>query len=116
MILKEFKEYANSLNVFKIGYTKIKCKNSLKTKLDNIIILAIEMDRDIFESKPGEKVKNLNKAFYEKFRKITEKLSKYLVANGFETEIAYPNEQLVDLPLLGEKSGIGAGNESSNIN
>lgn len=108
MLLKEFEEYANSLNIFKIGYTKVETKNSLEINFNNIIILAIEMDIAIVEAKPGTKAKNLNKAFYEKFRKITEKLSNYIIDNGFETQIAYPNEQLINLPFLGEKSGIGA--------
>ena len=107
MILKEFEEYANRLNIFKVAYTNIKTKNNLKIKFNNVIVLAIEMDMEILESKPGEKAKNLNKAFYEKFRKITEELSKYLLNNGIESQIAYPNEQLINLPFLGEKSGIG---------
>jgi epoxyqueuosine reductase QueG len=107
MILKEFEEYANSLNIFKVAYTNIKTKNNLKIKFNNVIVLAIEMDMEILESKPGEKAKNLNNAFYEKFRKITEELTKYLLNNGIESQIAYPNEQLINLPFLGEKSGIG---------
>ncbi|MDR3063294.1 MAG: metalloregulator ArsR/SmtB family transcription factor [Methanobrevibacter sp.] len=103
---KSFEERAKDLDIFKIGYTKIENITNELT-YENVIILAIEMDERIIKTNPGELAKNLNKEFYAKFSKITENLSEYLEIKGFKTEIAYPNEKLLDLPPLGQKAGLG---------
>ncbi|MGL6298210.1 MAG: hypothetical protein ACRC1M_03475, partial [Methanobacteriaceae archaeon] len=108
MKIKEFEKYAKDLNIFKIAYTKIDSeKINPNLKFNNAIILAIEMDDNIITTKPSEKAKNLNKAFYEKFRITAEKISDYLINQGFQTQIAYPNEILIDLTVLAEKAGMG---------
>lgn len=105
---KSFENYAKSLGIFKIAYTKIDSElQENEIDHENVIILAIEMDNDIIDAELGEKAKILNKEFYEKFRKITEKIAEYLNNQGFKTQIAFPNEILVDLAILGEKAGIG---------
>ena len=65
------------------------------------------MDDNIIKTNPGIKAKNLNKKFYDKFRKITEELSEHIETTGFKTQIAYPNEKLLDLPFLASKAGMG---------
>jgi len=65
------------------------------------------MDENIIKAPLGEKAKKLNKAFYANFRKITEELSQYLKKRGFKTQIAYPNEILLDLPYFAQKTGMG---------
>ena len=105
---KSFEKKTQNSNIFKVGYTKIETKsNNNEIHYENLIILAIEMDENIIKTPPSERAKDLNKAFYEKFRKITENLSQYLEIRGFKTQIAYPNEQLLDLPSLGQKAGLG---------
>lgn len=105
---KAFENKAKDLGIFKVGYTKIEIKNiNQEIIYENVIILAIEMDEKIIKTSPGEVAKNLNKKFYDKFRKITEGLSEYLKAEGFKTQIAYPNEKFLDLPFLGQKAGLG---------
>jgi len=105
--LKVFENKAKDLDIFKVGYTKIEKTNDSETIYENLIVLAIEIDENIIKTSPGEKAKNLNKSFYTKFRKITEDLSEYLNLSGFKTQIAYPNENLIDLSLLGQKAGLG---------
>jgi epoxyqueuosine reductase QueG len=108
MILDAFEDYTRSLDIFKVGYTEIAIENmKSEIKFSNIIILAIEMDEEIIKTEPSELAKDLNKSFYAKFRTITEKIAEYLVNRGFETQIAYPNEILIDLPFLAEKAGLG---------
>lgn len=106
--LKNFEKKAKDLDIFQIGYTKLESK-SIDSEInhENVIILAIEMDEKIIKTSPGEIAKNLNKGFYDKFRNITEDLAEYLEINGFKTQIAYPNEILMDLPLLAQKAGLG---------
>ena len=105
---KTFESNAKKLDIFRVGYTKIETKNNnQEINHENIIILAIEIDENIIKTPSSEKAKNLNKKFYHKFRKITENLSQDLEAKGFETQIAYPNEQLLDLPHLAQKAGLG---------
>jgi len=105
---KSFEKKAKNSDIFKVGYTKIETKNiNQEITHENVIILAIEMDENIIKTPPSERAKNLNKAFYDKFRKITENLSKHLEITGFKTQIAHPNEQLLDLPSLGQKAGLG---------
>ncbi|MCL2688128.1 MAG: hypothetical protein FWE58_06290 [Methanobrevibacter sp.] len=105
---KNFENKAKDLDIFKVGYTKIETKKAnSEIRYENIIILAIEMDENIIKTPPSEKAKNLNKEFYGKFRKVTEDLSEYLETRGFKTQIAYPNEKLLDLPHLTQKAGLG---------
>ena len=105
---KAFEDKSKDLGIFKIGYTKIETKNiNQEIIYKNVIILAIEMDERIIKTSPGELAKNLNKNFYDKFRKITESLSEYLKTKGLKTQIVYPNEKLLDLPFLGQKAGLG---------
>ena len=105
--LEDFEDYAKTLDIFKVTYTKIEVDDNPEIKYENVIILAIEMDENIIKTGPSKRAKELNKLFYEKFRKITEKLSEYLENNGVKTQIAYPNERFLDLPYLGQKAGLG---------
>jgi len=105
---KAFEDKAKDLGIFKVGYTRIEYKNSNPEIIhESVIILAIEMDENIIKTTPGERAKNLNKIFYDKFRKITGDLSEYIKNTGFKTQIAYPNEKLLDLPFLAQKAGLG---------
>lgn len=105
---KSFEDKAKDLDIFKVGYTKLEAKGiNDEITHENVIILAIEMDENIIKTSPGEKAKNLNKRFYDKFRKITEESSEYIKIAGFKTQIAYPNEKLLDLPFLAQKAGLG---------
>jgi len=105
---KTFEDKTKDLDIFKVGYTKIETKNINNEIIhENVIILAIEMDENIIKTSPGERAKNLNKKFYDKFRKVTEDVSEYIKIAGFKTQIAYPNEDLLDLPFLAQKAGMG---------
>jgi len=105
---KAFEDRTKDLDIFKVGYTKIETKNINNEIIhENVIVLAIEMDENIIKTSPGEKAKNLNKKFYDKFRKITKDLSGHIEIAGFKTQIAHPNEDLLDLPFLAQKAGLG---------
>jgi len=106
---KVFEDKTKDLDIFKVGYTKIETKNINNNEIihENVIILAIEMDEKIIKTPPGEEAKNLNKKFYNKFRKITKDISKHIEIAGFKTQIAHPNEDLLDLSFLAQKAGLG---------
>ncbi len=109
-LLKNFENKAKKLNIKSIGYTKInleKINREKSFKYSNAIVLTIEINEEIINKSPGKKAKELNSALYKKFKKITYELSDYLINNGFKTEIAIPNEKGIDLPFLGQKSGLG---------
>jgi len=65
------------------------------------------MGKEIIEATPGSEAKKLNDSAYEKFGKISYKLSDYLRENGYATEVAHPYGGIVKFSLLGQKAGLG---------
>ncbi|MGL4670001.1 MAG: hypothetical protein ACRCVG_05340 [Methanobacteriaceae archaeon] len=106
--IEDFEKLAKKLDVIKIGYYQIDSEffnNNLKHR--NIIILILKMNEDIIELGPSKKAKELNKNLYSEIRQKLDILSEFLNKKSLETEIAYPNEKLIDLSYLAQEAGLG---------
>ncbi|MGB9977756.1 4Fe-4S binding protein [Methanobacterium sp.] len=108
--IKEFENYAHLLGIKIIGYTLLTSDLMIEDKFiqyPNTIVLAMKMDKEVINATPGAEAKKLNDLLYEKFGKLTYKLSDYLRENGFATEVAHPDSGLVNFSPLAEKAGLG---------
>lgn len=110
-LLKSFEKLAKDLNIIKIGYYQLEPHEILisnfNLKYTSVIVFILEMNEKIIKLGPSKKAKQLNKDLYTEIREKVEILSKFLNENKFKTKIAYPNEKLINLPYLAQKTGLG---------
>jgi len=110
VFINNFENYAHSIGIKDIGYAHITPELLIRDKFiqyPNAIVLTMEMGKEIIEATPGSEAKKLNDSAYEKFGKISYKLSDYLRENGYATEVAHPYGGIVKFSLLGQKAGLG---------
>ncbi len=108
--LADFKEYAKTLGIDDIGFTKIPRELIFKERAicyDNAIILIKEMDKDAISKAPS--IKTLKSVFetYDTLGILTNKLTNYLRENNFYAQASHPLGGLVLYPPLAQKSGLG---------
>ncbi|MEN6573066.1 4Fe-4S binding protein, partial [Methanobacterium aggregans] len=108
--IKEFEDLAHSKGVKSIGYTQLTPELLIKDKFiqyPNVIVLTMEMSKELIETPPGDKTQELNDAHYAKLGNLTYELSDYLRQNGYATEVAHPYGGVVKFSALGQKAGLG---------
>ncbi|WP_409200458.1 hypothetical protein [Methanobrevibacter sp. DSM 116169] len=106
--LKKLEDKAKDLGVIDIGYGKVPKNitiNNSNLKFFNTIVLTMPIGMDIINA--GFNAQKLNNKLYEKFGNATYDISDDLRDNGFETQVAHPKEDLLDLAILAEEAGIG---------
>ncbi|MBZ9570364.1 4Fe-4S dicluster domain-containing protein [Methanobrevibacter sp. TMH8] len=108
--LNKVKEMSKSLDIGIIAFGKIpkeEMKENKKLKYSNAIVFTMKIGKKIINEPPSVFAQELNDLVYDKFGKSLYILSDYLRENGFETQVAHPHQNLLDLGKLGETSGIG---------
>ncbi|MCS5422849.1 MULTISPECIES: 4Fe-4S binding protein [Psychrilyobacter] len=108
--IKELEEYAKSLGVASIGYTKVPRKYIFKDfaiMYDNAIVFTLEMDKDIIETAPSYSTGVMVHKTYNKLGKISMKIAEFLRKNGCDVHAAHPLMGQTLYPALGELAGLG---------
>lgn len=109
--INDLEDFAFSLNIVNIGYVnniKNYFLNNLEFNYKSAIVISIEMDQIILDTGAGEIAQKHNDNLYKRFGNYTYEISDYLRKHGYETTVAHPREDIIDLSKLGEKVGLGA--------
>ena len=108
--LNDFKEYAKTLGVKQIGFTKIPQKLIFKERAicyDNTIVLIMEMDKVAISKAPSIETFKIVFETYDTLGIVTNKLTDYLRKNNFYAQASHPLGGLVLYPPLAKKAGLG---------
>lgn len=108
--LIDFKEYAKSLGVMHIGFTKIPRELIFKERAisyDNAIVLIMEMDKVSISKAPSLETFKTVFETYDTLGIVTNKLTDYLRKNNFYAQASHPLGGLVLYPPLAKKAGLG---------
>lgn len=107
--IKKFENYAESMGINSLGYTKVPAKLIFKGNAilyDNAIVLTKEIDKkEVDNELSGKVVTDLK--LYNKLGKITNELADYLRENGFGVHASHPAIGSVTYPTLAQYAGIG---------
>lgn len=109
--LHEFEEYAKSLGVDKIGYTKLTPELILENQellYDNMIVLIKEMDKNLIAIAPHKKTMGMIMKTYFQMGKQVNKLSTFLRKKGFSVHAGPALAGLSLYPVLGQRTNLGA--------
>lgn len=106
---QEFEETAHSMGIVDIGYTRIDPEiiEEKGITYPNAMVFTFKMDNELIKTAPGDKAQDLNEEMYAKLGKITYELSDFIRSHGFATQVAHPHENLIGLPELAQKAGLG---------
>jgi Pyruvate/2-oxoacid:ferredoxin oxidoreductase delta subunit len=108
--LEEFETYANQLGVFSLGYTKLPTNMIFREKgvlHDNVIVLAMEMNREKMELAPSFPTELMIMQTYDALGIISNKLTEFLREKGFSIHAGHPLGGVTLYPPLAEKAGLG---------
>ncbi|MCG2829129.1 4Fe-4S binding protein [Methanothermobacter sp. K4] len=107
--IARLEEYARSLGIRNIGYTRLTPDVILAgdPPYMNAVVLTVEMDDDAVLTPPGREARETNDRLYEKLADLTFRVADYLRINGYGAVAIHPMSGLIDLPLLGQNAGIG---------
>lgn len=108
--ITHFKEYAFSLGIKDIGFTKIKTSYIFKNKAvlyPNVIIFSKEMNRKIIETAPSLAGGKHVFQTYALLGDIANKLTEYLRKNGFGAQAGPALGGLSIYPVLAQDAGLG---------
>ncbi|PWI47833.1 [Fe-S]-binding protein [Candidatus Heimdallarchaeota archaeon B3_Heim] len=108
--LQRFEEYAKSLNVASVGYTKLPSKLIFKEKAvlnNNAIVLTMEMDREKIEQAPSDKTATMIMKTYDELGKASNKLTEFIREHGYSAQAGHPLGGLVLYPPLAESADLG---------
>ncbi|MHA1978149.1 MAG: 4Fe-4S dicluster domain-containing protein [Candidatus Hodarchaeales archaeon] len=108
--LQQFEDYAKSLNVASVGYTRLPKKLIFKEKAvihDNVIVLSMEMDKEKIERAPSGKTAAMIMQTYNNLGKASNKLTDFLRKHGYSAQAGHPLGGLVLYPPLAESANLG---------
>lgn len=108
--LKYLENQARDLDITDIGYAKIPdhvFENNESLKYSNAIVFLMPMGMDIINTDPSLEAKKLNDKLYSKFGRATYEISDKLREKDFQTQVAHPKEDLIDLTRLAQEAGLG---------
>ena len=109
--LRELEEYAKSIGVDKIGYTKLTPELILENQellYDNMIIIIKEMDKDLMELAPHKKTMLMIMKTYYQMGKQANKIAKFLREKGFSVHAGPALAGLSIYPVLAQRADLGA--------
>ncbi len=108
--LLELEDYAKSLKISGIGYTKVPRDYIFESKavaFENAIVLAMNMNNEKINTAPSKKaLKNIWKT-YDKLGVASNKVARYLRKKGFASHASHPLGGIALYPRLAEKAGLG---------
>lgn len=108
--LQEFENYAKSIGITAIGYTKVKPEYIFKDKaitFDNAIVLLMEMDKEDIMKAPHRDTLIMVMKTYNTLGKITDKLTTYLRANNYAAQAVHPRGGTILTPPLAVDANLG---------
>ena len=108
--IEQFENYAGSIGINNIGYTKVPSNLIFKDKsilFDNAIILIMEMDKKAVDAAPSPETQEMSNVTYDELGKKTNQLASFLRKNGFGAHASHPAGGIVMYPHLAQKAGLG---------
>ena len=108
--INNFEKYAHSLGIKDLGYAQITPDLLVRDKFiqyPNVIVVTMEMAKEIIEATTGPEAHKLNESAYIKLGDISYKLSDYLREHDYATEVAHPYGGVVKFSKLGQEAGLG---------
>ncbi|MHA2175373.1 MAG: 4Fe-4S dicluster domain-containing protein [Candidatus Hodarchaeales archaeon] len=108
--LSELEVYANKLGVFALGYTKLPTNLIFRERgvlHDNVIVLAMEMDKEKMELAPSFPTEIMIMQTYDALGIVSNKLTTFLRKKGFSAQAGHPLGGITLYPPLAEKAGLG---------
>lgn len=108
--LKELENYAFSLNICSIGYTKVPEKLIFQNKAiiyNNAIVLAMKMDNKKINKAPSKTtIKNIWET-YDNLGKAANEIANFLRSKGYSAQASHPLGGIVLYPPLAQLAGMG---------
>ena len=107
---QQFEEYARSLNVGIIGFTKLPREAVFASKAvlyENVIVLIMEMDADRMDKAPSWTTQRMVMKTYYQLGRITTDLVDKLRLDGYAAQAGHPLNGLALYPLLAQQAGLG---------
>ena len=108
--LHEFEEYAKSIGVDKIGYTKLTPELILENQellYSNVIVIIKEMNKNLIAIAPHKKTMAMIMKTYFQMGKQVNKLSKFLRKKGFSVHAGPALGGLSVYPVLAQRADLG---------
>ena len=106
----EFEEYAYSLGVGKFGYTKLTPNLVFKEStvlFPNIIVLMLEMDKDIIQTVPSFEAFKMIMGTYKELNKAANKLTEFLREHNFGAQAGPALGGVANYVVLARNAGLG---------
>jgi NAD-dependent dihydropyrimidine dehydrogenase PreA subunit len=108
--LQEFEDYAYSLGIGAIGYTKLPREAVFRDKavlFDRVIVVAMEMDKNKIDAAPSAETMHMVMDTYYGLGRAVNSLVDYLRRNGYAVQGGHPMGGQALYPLMAEKAGMG---------
>ncbi|MFX1394203.1 MAG: hypothetical protein ACFFAH_11565 [Promethearchaeota archaeon] len=108
--LEEFEKFAYDLGIGKIGYTEITPNLVYKgcfVLFPNVIVLAIEMDKDKIKKAPSFETYTMIINTYKKLNKITNILTKFLREHNYSAQAGPALGGVANYVVLAQNAGLG---------
>lgn len=109
--LRELEEYAKSIGVDKVGYTKLTPELILENQellYDNMIVLIKEMDKNLMDLAPHKKTMLMIMKTYYQMGKQANKIAKFLREKGYSVHAGPALAGLSIYPVLAQRANLGA--------
>lgn len=109
--LRELEDYAKSIGVDKIGYTKLTPELILESQellYDNMIVFIKEMDKELIDLAPHKKTMVMIHKTYFQMGKQANKLAKFLRKKGYSVQAGPALAGLSIYPVLAQRANLGA--------
>jgi hypothetical protein len=106
----EFEEYAYSLGVGKVGYAKLTSNLVFKDStvlFPNVIVLMLEMDKDIIQTIPSFEAFKMIMNTYKQLNKATNKLSSFLREHNFGAQAGPALGGVANYVVLARNANLG---------
>lgn len=108
--INEFEEYAYSLGIGKVGYAKLTPNLVFKDStvlFPNVIVLMLEMDKDIIQTVPSFKAFKMIMNTYKQLNKIANKLTTLLRDNNYGAQAGPALGGVANYVVLARNAGLG---------
>ena len=106
----ELEEYAYSLDVCSIGYTRLPAQWVFQNKAalhSNVIVLTMKMDREAINTSPSPDAEYTVIATYRDLGIIANKVADFLRKHGFSAQAGHPLNGQTLYPPLAQLAGLG---------
>lgn len=108
--LSALEQYAHSLGVAAVGYTRLPHHLIFRDKavlFDNAIVLVMEMDKDKIETAPAPRASEAVHETYHYLGDAANGIARYLQECGYASHAGHPLNGLVLYPPLAQMAGLG---------